>query len=57
MGYIIPENEMLIDGQPAPANPSDHEAGMNVVTPGYFEVMGIGILRGSAFIPFCFGSC
>jgi predicted permease len=49
MGYIVPENEMLIDGQPAPANPSDHQAGMNVVTPDYFKVMGIGILRGRDF--------
>src|SRR6202012_3172540 len=49
MGYIIPENEMLIDGLPAPANPSDHQAGMNVVTHDYFKVMGIGILRGRDF--------
>jgi predicted permease len=49
MGYVIPENEMLIDGQPAPTNPSAHEAGMNVVTPDYFKVMGIRILRGRAF--------
>ncbi len=49
MGYVIPENGMLIDGQPAPANPSDYEAGMNVVTPDYFKVMGIDVLRGRAF--------
>lgn len=49
MGYILPADEMLIDGQPAAANSSDHQAGMNVVTPDYFQVMGIGILRGRAF--------
>jgi predicted permease len=49
LGYIQNSDEMLIDGQPAPASPSDREAEFNVVTPGYFKVMGIGILRGRAF--------
>jgi predicted permease len=39
----------LIDGTPAPANPSDFAIGYNVISPEYFQVMGIDVLRGRGF--------
>jgi predicted permease len=42
-------DRMLIDGATPPANPSDWNAGYNVVTPEYFTVMGIDLLGGRAF--------
>jgi predicted permease len=49
MGYFNNGTDTaLIDGSPAPANPSEFAAGEIVVSPEYFDVMGIGILRGRA---------
>ena len=42
-------DRMVIDGAPVPANPNDLNAGYNVVSPEYFSVMGIDLLRGRAF--------
>ena len=42
-------DRMVIDGAPVPANPDDLNAGYNVVSPEYFHVMGIDLLRGRAF--------
>jgi len=50
MGYFGNDgDQMIIDGAPPPANPSDRSADYNVVSPGYFDTMGIGILRGRGF--------
>jgi ABC-type antimicrobial peptide transport system permease subunit len=40
---------MIIDGAPAPTDPGAFGAGYSVISPEYFDVMGIGILRGHAF--------
>jgi putative ABC transport system permease protein len=40
---------LTIDGAAAPANPSDWNAGFNVISPQYFTVMGIHILGGRVF--------
>ena len=42
-------DRMVIDGAPVPVNPNDLNAGFNVVSPEYFSVMGIDLLRGRAF--------
>ncbi len=42
-------DRMVIDGAPVPANPNDSAAGYNVVSPEYFSVMGIDLVRGRAF--------
>jgi predicted permease len=42
-------DRMVIDGAPVPANPTDLNAGTNVVSPEYFDVMGIGLARGRVF--------
>jgi predicted permease len=42
-------DRMVIDGAPVPADPNDLNAGYNVVSPEYFSVMGIDLLRGRAF--------
>lgn len=50
MGYLGNGGDsVLIDGTAAPANPSDFGVGSNVVTPEYFQTMGIRLLRGRAF--------
>jgi predicted permease len=41
-------DRMIVDGAPAPANPSDSNASFNVVSPEYFSVMGIDLLEGRA---------
>jgi predicted permease len=43
-------DRMIIDGAPIPANPSDLSASYNVVSPEYFSVMGIDLLRGRTLI-------
>jgi predicted permease len=42
-------DRMVIDGAAIPPNPSDLDAGYNVVSPEYFSVMGIDLVRGRAF--------
>jgi predicted permease len=42
-------DRMVIDGASAPVNPADLGAGYNVVSPEYFSVMGIDLLRGRGF--------
>ena len=47
LGYIGNAGDTLtIDGSSAPADPAAFGVGYNVVSPEYFKVMGIGILRG-----------
>jgi predicted permease len=48
-GYYGSSDRMIVDGEPAPANPSDAMASLNVVSPEYFSVMGIRLLRGREF--------
>jgi predicted permease len=42
-------DRMFIDGAPAPTNPTDLNAGTNIVSPEYFDVMGIRLARGRVF--------
>jgi putative ABC transport system permease protein len=50
LGYFGPGGDrLIIDGAPAPANPSDTNADYNVVSPEYFSVMEVGLLSGRAF--------
>ncbi len=42
-------DRMVIDGAPVPADPNDLNAGYNVISPEYFSVMGIDLLRGRTF--------
>jgi predicted permease len=50
LGYFSNGGDRLvIDGAPVPANPNELQAGYNVVSPEYFSVMGIDLLRGRAF--------
>jgi predicted permease len=48
MGVIseMQTDTLVIDGAPVPANPLTITAGYDVVSPEYFNVMGIDILRG-----------
>lgn len=50
-GYFGSGSEQLsIDGMAAPVNPDDWSASYNVISPQYFSVMGIDLLRGRAFL-------
>lgn len=50
LGYLNNGGDtMIIDGAPAPTDPGAFGAGYSVISPEYFDVMGIGILRGHAF--------
>ena len=50
LGYFTNGGDrMVIDGAPVPVDPNVSNAGYNVVSPEYFSVMGIDLLRGRAF--------
>ncbi len=50
LGYFSNGGDtMVLDGSSAPVDTSAFGAGYNVVTPEYFNTMGIDILRGRAF--------
>jgi macrolide transport system ATP-binding/permease protein len=50
MGYFGNGGDsVVVDGVAAPANPEDFGVGYNVVSPQYFQTMGISLLRGRAF--------
>ena len=40
---------MIIDGEPAPTDPAAFGAGYNVVSPEYFQVLGMDFVRGRPF--------
>jgi len=42
-------DKIIVDGSPVPANPADMSTAYNVVSPEYFDVMGIGLARGRMF--------
>jgi predicted permease len=48
-GYFGNGDRLLIDGAPAPANPTDRDANYNVISPEYFRVMGIDLMGGRGF--------
>ncbi len=49
-GYLYSgSGRMVIDGAPVPTNPADLNAGYNVISPEYFDVMSIGLMRGRVF--------
>ncbi len=50
-GYYGAGGQVIVDGEPAPANPADASAGYVVASPEYFNVMGIRLLRGREFSP------
>jgi predicted permease len=49
LGYFGSGDRLTIDGAPAPADPTERDAGYNVVSPEYFNVMSIGLAGGRAF--------
>jgi len=50
MGYFQNAGDsVVIDGTAAPADPTSFGVGYNVVTPEYFQTMGIRLLRGRVF--------
>lgn len=49
MGYFGSGDRLTIDGAPPPAVLSDWYSSFNVVSPEYFSVMGIHLLRGRGF--------
>ena len=50
LGYLNSGGDrMVIDGAPVPVNPGDADASSNVISPEYFNVMGIDLLRGRGF--------
>jgi predicted permease len=49
LGYFGSSDTMIIDGAATATDPGAFGAGYNVVSPEYFNVMGIEFLRGRAF--------
>jgi predicted permease len=50
LGYFSNGGDtLIIDGAPAPSDPAAFGAGYNVISPEYFSVMGIDMLRGRSF--------
>jgi predicted permease len=51
LGYIGSGGDTVtIDGAPPPTNPSAFGVGYNVISPEYFNVMSIGVVRGRSFV-------
>jgi predicted permease len=48
-GYFNNGDTLIIDGAPPPPNASDWNANYNVISPEYFNVMGIDLLHGRNF--------
>jgi len=48
MGYVYSSRTIDAEGRPEPAHDRP-AAGMNMVSPGYFDTMGIPIIRGRSF--------
>jgi predicted permease len=52
LGYLSNGGDtLIIDGAPAPTDSAAFGAGYNVVSPEYFQVMGMDLVRGRAFTP------
>jgi len=50
LGYLGNGGDTVtVDGAPPPADPSTYAIGYNVISPEYFSVMGIDMLRGRPF--------
>lgn len=49
MGYFNSGDTMIIDGTSAPTDSGAFGAGESIVTPDYFNVMSIGLMRGRVF--------
>ena len=49
MGYYNSSDNLSIEGYERPASQAHPEAGYNVVSPGYFDTMRIGMARGRLF--------
>jgi predicted permease len=50
LGYLGNGGDTVtVDGAPLPADPSAYSIGYNIISPEYFSVMGIEMLRGRAF--------
>jgi putative ABC transport system permease protein len=50
MSYLVGGGSIFIEGQPAPTSSQPPASFMNHVGHGYFDVMGIPIVRGRAFV-------
>jgi predicted permease len=52
LGYLSNGGDtLLIEGEPAPTDPAAFGAGYSIVSPEYFQVMGMDFVRGRAFAP------
>jgi putative ABC transport system permease protein len=47
--FVNSGSQLIIDGAPVPTNPADMVVGYNIVSPEYFDVMGIALARGRTF--------
>jgi predicted permease len=49
LGYFANGDSLIVDGASNETDPSAFGAGINIVSPEYFNVMGIDLVRGRAF--------